>query len=74
MLKQKKCEDHCPRCKSDDCNIEYGVKELCGSEIRQMGDCQNCGLVFYEYYAYKETEWQTEQEDFRDKIHTEVEK
>jgi len=61
MLKTKKCEDKCPNCGSDSSNIYWGEKELCGSEMRQQGDCQTCGFTFHEYSAYKETVWETKQ-------------
>ena len=54
METAKKCENHCPRCNSE--NIFWDVLEHTGAVIYQPAKCNSCGCQFKEYYAYSDTE------------------
>jgi len=55
--KNKKCENYCPKCGSDD--IDWG-DFITGDVVYQRATCK-CGCEFKEYYEYSDTEIDGEQ-------------
>ena len=54
METEIKCENHCPKCNSE--NILWGIVEVGDCVIYQPATCNDCGCTFKEYYKYTDTE------------------
>ncbi len=46
-MEEKNCENHCPKCDSDDIHWELRESEADGW-IKQRGNCSECNCNFYE--------------------------
>jgi len=53
-FKGHKCENHCPKCNSED--IDWADKDWFDDGAYQKATCNECGCEFKEYYKYSNTE------------------
>ena len=53
QFKDKRCENQCPHCKSED--ITWGDKDYTGSTIFQNATCNECKTKFTEEFTYTRT-------------------